>query len=64
MPGSSRTSFAATGSDLGFITSAFVYESVVTRSAGRLAPDRYQGVRIAVKDSEVITGWMHLSAST
>jgi len=54
---------ARTRSDLGFITSAFVYENVIAHAPGQVVPASYQQVNCTVKESH-LTAWMHLSSST
>ncbi|MFD0903984.1 cyclic nucleotide-binding domain-containing protein [Actinomadura sediminis] len=50
---------AATGADLGFIASAFVYESVIAHSPGYVDAAAYEPMTCKVKETEV-SGWMHL----
>ncbi|MFD0684344.1 cyclic nucleotide-binding domain-containing protein [Actinomadura fibrosa] len=50
---------AATGADLGFIASSFVYDSVIAHSPGYVDAADYEPVRCRVKESDV-RGWMHL----
>ncbi|WP_433332101.1 cyclic nucleotide-binding domain-containing protein [Spirillospora sp. CA-294931] len=54
---------AKTESDLGFISSAFVYESVIAHGPGYVNPASYQRVTCSVKEAE-LTAWMHLSSAT
>ncbi|GAA2398902.1 hypothetical protein GCM10010191_02110 [Actinomadura vinacea] len=54
---------AKTGSDLGFITSTFVFDNVIAQAPGHVVPASYQQVSCTVKESDV-TGWMHLSSAT
>ncbi len=54
---------ATTQSDLGIITSTFVYENVIADAPGYVIPATYQKVTCTVKESH-LTGWMHLSAAT
>ncbi|MDL4773130.1 cyclic nucleotide-binding domain-containing protein [Actinomadura xylanilytica] len=51
---------ALSQSDLGFIASAFVYETVVAQAPGQVDPAEYHPVRCKVKESD-LTGWMYLS---
>ncbi|WP_131737515.1 cyclic nucleotide-binding domain-containing protein [Actinomadura roseirufa] len=50
---------AATGADLGFIASSFVYESVIAHSPGYVDAADYEPVHCRVKNTDV-HGWMHL----
>ncbi|MGP4026133.1 cyclic nucleotide-binding domain-containing protein [Actinomadura sp. 3N407] len=50
---------AATGADLGFIASQFVYESVITHSAGHVNPAEYEPISCRVKKLKT-EGWIHL----
>ncbi|MQY07036.1 hypothetical protein [Actinomadura macrotermitis] len=51
---------AETGADLGFIASAFVYDTVLRHRPGDLDPGDFQSVQVAVKEAR-LTGWMRLS---
>lgn len=55
-----KEALATTGSDLGFITSTFVYDAVVRHAPGLVDPATYRKVEFEGKESR-ITGWMHLS---
>ncbi|MGI5169268.1 cyclic nucleotide-binding domain-containing protein [Spirillospora sp. CA-253888] len=55
-----REALARTRADLGFITSDFVYETVVMALRQGPDPSRFQHVAHRVKESRV-SGWMHLS---
>ncbi|MFC9977356.1 cyclic nucleotide-binding domain-containing protein [Spirillospora sp. NPDC127200] len=55
-----KKSMACTRADLGFITSAFVYETVIAQARGGLDPAGFRYVTDEVKKLEV-TGWMHFS---
>ncbi|MFI6514978.1 cyclic nucleotide-binding domain-containing protein [Spirillospora sp. NPDC050679] len=55
-----KKSMACTRADLGFITSAFVYETVIAQARGGLDPAGFRYVTDEVKQLEV-SGWMHLS---
>ncbi|WP_158566657.1 cyclic nucleotide-binding domain-containing protein [Actinomadura craniellae] len=55
-----KGALAETAADLGFITSAFVYETTVRQTPGRIDPDRYQRVTVQVKEMAA-EGWMYLS---
>lgn len=50
---------AATGADLGFIASQFVYESVITHGAGYVHPAEYEPISCRVKKLKT-EGWIHL----
>ncbi|MFI0481047.1 cyclic nucleotide-binding domain-containing protein [Actinomadura sp. 9N215] len=50
---------ASTGADLGFITSQFVYESVIAHGPGQVNPADYESVACTVKKLRV-EGWMRL----
>ncbi|WP_019632287.1 cyclic nucleotide-binding domain-containing protein [Actinomadura atramentaria] len=50
---------AATGADLGFITSEFVYDAVLADGVGGLAPARFTRVPVEVKEARM-TAWMRL----
>ncbi|GAA1559176.1 hypothetical protein GCM10009678_47760 [Actinomadura kijaniata] len=52
-----------TQSDLGFITSEYVYDTVVAQDCGEVNPKCFQPVRERVKKTPV-SGWMHLSEAT
>ncbi|WP_146087431.1 hypothetical protein [Thermomonospora echinospora] len=54
-----RRRLAGTGACLGFITSAFVYDSVVRHASGLVDPGGYRRVELRVKES-ALTAWMHL----
>ena len=54
-----RARLAATGADLGFITSAFVYESVIAQGPGHVDPSAYEPVSCQVKGFTA-QGWIHL----
>lgn len=47
---------------LGFITSTFVYDSVVKQRPGHVNPADYERVEFQSKDSQ-ITGWMYLGGA-
>ncbi|MGI5166583.1 cyclic nucleotide-binding domain-containing protein [Spirillospora sp. CA-253888] len=55
-----KQTMACTRADLGFITSAFVYETVIAQARGGLDPSGFRYVTDEVKTLEV-SGWMHLS---
>ncbi|NKZ02161.1 cyclic nucleotide-binding domain-containing protein [Actinomadura latina] len=50
---------AATGADLGFIASRFVYDSVIAHSPGYVNADEYEPIGCRVKETD-IEGWIHL----
>ncbi|MFB4308336.1 cyclic nucleotide-binding domain-containing protein [Actinomadura sp. GTD37] len=50
---------AATGADLGFIASRFVYDSVIAHSPGYVNADEYEPIGCKVKKMDV-EGWIHL----
>lgn len=50
---------AATGADLGFVASQFVYESVIAHSPGYVDPAEYEPISCRVKKLK-IEGWIHL----
>ncbi|TDB81216.1 cyclic nucleotide-binding domain-containing protein [Actinomadura sp. KC216] len=50
---------AATGADLGFIASTFVYESVIVHGPGYVNPAEYEPVSCTVKKLKT-EGWIHL----
>ncbi|RKS68128.1 Cyclic nucleotide-binding domain-containing protein [Actinomadura pelletieri DSM 43383] len=50
---------AATGADLGFIASTFVYESVIAHGPGHVNPAEYEPISCTVKKLR-IEGWVHL----
>ncbi|TDC72609.1 hypothetical protein E1285_45110 [Actinomadura sp. 7K507] len=50
---------AATGADLGFIASQFVFESVITHGAGYVNPAEYEPISCRVKKLKT-EGWIHL----
>ncbi|RFS81358.1 hypothetical protein D0T12_32505 [Actinomadura spongiicola] len=50
---------AATGADLGFIASTFVYESVIAHGPGHVNPAEYEPISCTVKKLK-IEGWVHL----
>ncbi|MFI0366499.1 cyclic nucleotide-binding domain-containing protein [Actinomadura sp. 1N219] len=50
---------AATGADLGFIASTFVYESVIAHGPGYVNPDEYEPISCTVKKLKT-EGWIHL----
>lgn len=56
-----KNAMQASDADLGFITSAFVYENVIAQGGGN--PSAYRQIKVAVKETST-TAWMHLSGST
>ncbi|TMQ80664.1 cyclic nucleotide-binding domain-containing protein, partial [Actinomadura soli] len=50
---------AATGADLGFIASTFVYESVIAHGPGYVNPAEYEPISCTVKKLKT-EGWIHL----
>ena len=50
---------AATGADLGFIASRFVYDSVIAHNPDYLNADDYEPIDCKVKETD-IEGWIHL----
>ncbi|MFG2087552.1 cyclic nucleotide-binding domain-containing protein [Spirillospora sp. NPDC048824] len=50
---------AATRADIGFIASQFVYESVITQSAGHVNPAEYEPISCRVKKLKT-EGWIHM----
>ena len=57
-----KKKLAKSGADLGFIASAFVYESVIKHGPGYVNPASYQRVRFQAKESK-ITAWMYLAGT-
>ncbi|MFG2001402.1 hypothetical protein ACGFNU_19855 [Spirillospora sp. NPDC048911] len=55
-----KSGLAESGGDLGFITSAYVYESVIREGPGFVDPSLYQPVEIQVKETE-LSAWMYLA---
>ncbi|WP_067475074.1 cyclic nucleotide-binding domain-containing protein [Actinomadura hibisca] len=58
-----KRAMARTSADLGFITSTFVYETVIAQARGSLDPAGFRHVADEVKTLEV-SGWMHLSGAS
>ncbi|MEU8343598.1 hypothetical protein SAMN05443665_104558 [Actinomadura meyerae] len=50
---------AETGADLAFITSDFVYDSVITPAPGLVDPSRYSRVQVQVKETS-LSAWLAL----
>ena len=58
-----RQRLAATGADLGFIASQFVFESVIAHGAGYVDPAEYEPISCRVKKLKT-EGWIHLRGAT
>jgi Cyclic nucleotide-binding domain len=54
---------AETGSDLGFITSAFVYDTIIQPNPGHVDPAAYQHLKCRVK-RKALNAWMYIAQAS
>jgi CRP-like cAMP-binding protein len=58
-----RRHLAETGADLGFITSPFVYDTIIQPNPGPVGPVVYQQLKCRVK-KQAFNAWMHLAQTS
>ena len=58
-----RRHVAETGADLGFITSAFVYDTIIQPNPGHVDPVDYRQLKCQVKDQD-LDAWMYLAQTS
>lgn len=58
-----RRHIAETGADLGFITSAFVYDTIIQPNLGHVDPAVYRQLKCQVKDLN-LDAWMYLAQTS
>jgi class 3 adenylate cyclase len=56
-----KKQLAASGADLGFIASTFVYETVIKHGFGDVDPTGYRRTRFRSKDTKAVVAWIFLS---
>jgi len=58
-----RRHLAETGADLGFITSPFVYDTIIQPNPGPIDPAVYQQLKCRVK-KQALNAWMYLTQTS